>query len=191
MFDARVPNLWRKISWQSSTLGFWFTELLERNEQFNYWVFTGRPDVFWMTGFFNPQGFLTAMRQEVTRAHKGWALDSVTLHNDVIKQFKEEITCAPPEGVYVYGLCLDGAGWDRRNCRLCESPAKVLFTPIPVVHMFAINSTAPKDPRLYQCPVYKKPNRTDLTYITFIVLKTTQSPDHWILRGVAALCDIK
>lgn len=95
------------------------------------------------------------------------------------------------EGVYVHGLYLDGAGWDRRNCRLCEPPAKVLFTPMPVVHMFAVNSTAPKDPRLYQCPVYKKPHRTDLTYITFIVLKTNQSPDHWILRGVAALCDIK
>lgn len=42
------------------------------------------------------KGFLTAMRQEVTRAHKGWALDSVTLHNDVIKAFKEDITAAPP-----------------------------------------------------------------------------------------------
>lgn len=56
MFDAKVPSLWRKVSWQSSTLGFWYTELLERNDQFFRWVFQGRPDVFWMTGLFNPQG---------------------------------------------------------------------------------------------------------------------------------------
>lgn len=35
------------------------------------------------------------MRQEVTRAHKGWALDSVTLHNDVLKQSKEDINSPP------------------------------------------------------------------------------------------------
>merc|ERR1719394_1193253 len=117
MFDARIPALWRKISWQSSTLGFWFTELLERNDQFSTWIYEGRPKVFWMTGFFNPQGFLTAMRQEVTRAHKGWSLDSVQLYNDVTKQSREEITTPPAEGLYVYGLFLDGAGWDRRNSR--------------------------------------------------------------------------
>ncbi|XP_078119766.1 dynein axonemal heavy chain 8-like [Sander vitreus] len=191
IFDARVPNLWKKISWESSTLGFWFTELLERNKQFRSWVFEGRPKTFWMTGFFNPQGFLTAMRQEVTRANKGWALDTVTLTNKVLKQAQEEITASPTEGVYVYGLYLDGAGWDRKNTYLIESSPKVLFTPLPVIHMFAVNSTAPVDPKLYVCPVYKKPRRTDLNYITAVVLPTIQSPDHWILRGVALLCDIK
>ncbi|GCB61604.1 hypothetical protein scyTo_0004125, partial [Scyliorhinus torazame] len=191
MYNARVPAVWKRISWDSSTLGFWFTEFLERNAQFSSWIYDGRPNVFWMTGFFNPQGFLTAMRQEVTRAHRGWALDSVTLHNEVTKLMKEEIKVPPAEGVYIHGLYLDGAGWDRRNIRLTESTAKVLFTMLPVIYIFAINSTAPKDPKLYICPVYKKPQRTDLTFITALCLKTVQAPDHWTLRGAALLCDIK
>ncbi|KAM4587304.1 dynein axonemal heavy chain 8-like [Odontesthes bonariensis] len=191
IFDARVPSLWRKISWESSTLGFWYTELIQRNKQFYSWVFQGRPKAFWMTGFFNPQGFLTAMRQEVTRANKGWALDTVTLNNNVLKKSMEEITASPTEGVYVYGLFLEGAGWNRKNITLIESSPKVLFTPMPVIHMFAIKSNAPVDPKLYACPIYKKPRRTDLNYITAVVLPTVQSPDHWILRGVALLCDIK
>uniref|UniRef100_A0A8C3GNK9 Dynein axonemal heavy chain 8 n=1 Tax=Cairina moschata TaxID=8855 RepID=A0A8C3GNK9_CAIMO len=191
MYDARIPQIWKRVSWDSSTLGFWFTELLERNTQFSTWIFEGRPNVFWMTGFFNPQGFLTAMRQEATRAHKGWALDTVTIHNEVLKQNKEEITAPPSEGVYIYGLYLEGAGWDKRNSKLIESTPKILFVQLPVVHIFSINTTGPKDPKLYVCPVYKKPSRTDLNYITVIYLRTVVSPDHWILRGVALLCDIK
>nr|XP_037867095.1 dynein heavy chain 8, axonemal isoform X2 [Bombyx mori] len=191
IYDAKVPNIWLKSSWSSSTLGFWFTEFLERNTQFSTWCFQARPNSFWMTGFFNPQGFLTAMRQEVTRAHKGWALDMVALHNDVTKYTYDEIKAPPPEGVFIHGVFLDGAGWDRRNMRLTESILKVLYTPVPVIHVYAINSTAPKDPKLYQCPVYKKPRRTDLTFITPLWLPTIKNPDHWILRGVAILCDTK
>ncbi|KAJ0065958.1 hypothetical protein NL108_000216 [Boleophthalmus pectinirostris] len=190
MYDARIPARWKKASWASSTLGFWFTELLERNRQFQAWIFEGRPNCFWMTGFFNPQGFLTAMRQEITRANKGWALDRMVLCNEVTKWMKDDITQPPVEGVYVYGLYLEGAGWDRRNSKLIDSKPKVLFEMMPVIRMYAENNGV-KDHHLYMCPIYKKPIRTDLNYIADVDLKTTLPPEYWILRGVALLCDVK
>ncbi|XP_023388715.1 dynein heavy chain 5, axonemal [Pteropus vampyrus] len=190
MFDARIPAQWKKVSWVSSTLGFWFTELIERNCQFTSWVFNDRPHCFWMTGFFNPQGFLTAMRQEITRANKGWALDNMVLCNEVTKWMKDDISAPPAEGVYVYGLYLEGAGWDKRNMKLIESKPKVLFELMPVIRIYAENNTL-RDPRFYSCPIYKKPVRTDLNYIATMDLRTAQAPVHWVLRGVALLCDVK
>uniref|UniRef100_A0A3P9MF80 Dynein, axonemal, heavy chain 5 n=1 Tax=Oryzias latipes TaxID=8090 RepID=A0A3P9MF80_ORYLA len=190
MYDARIPARWMKQeSWASSTLGFWFTELLERSRQFQTWLFKGRPNCFWMTGFFNPQGFLTAMKQEIARANKGWALDRMVLCNEVTKWMKDDIPHPPAKGVYVYGLYLEGASWDRNNCRLTESKPKVLFEMMPVIWMYAENNV--KDPRLYSCPIYKKPTRTDINCIASVGLKTTQPPEHWVLRGVALLCDVK
>jgi len=94
-FDARVPPTWlydpsgAEISWLLPTLGSWFGSLIERNNQLDSWRKGGRPQVFWLTGFFNPQGFLTGMKQEVTRMHRGgkgpggketeaWSLDEVS-----------------------------------------------------------------------------------------------------------------
>lgn len=190
MFDARIPNHWTKVSWLSSTLGFWFSELLERNCQFTSWIFNGRPHCFWMTGFFNCQGFLTAMRQEITRANKGWALDNTVLCNEVTKWMKDDISAPPAEGVYVYGLYLEGAGWDKRNMKLTESKPKVLFELMPVIRIYAENNTI-RDPWFYSCPIYKKPVRTNLNYIAAVDLRTAQAPEHWVLRGVALLCDTK
>nr|XP_022920640.1 dynein heavy chain 5, axonemal [Onthophagus taurus] len=191
MYDARIPERWLKISWESATLGFWYTELLERDHQFRTWLNNGKPNVFWMTGFFNPQGFLTAMRQDVTRAHKGWALDSVVLQNLITKYNKEDLRDGPAEGVYVHGLFLEGASLDRKSGKLIESKPKVLYEQMPVIYIFAINTTAGKDPKLYECPIYRKPQRTDLKYVGSIDFETDHNPRHWTLRGVALLCDIK
>ena len=94
------------------------------------------------------------------------------------------------EGVYVYGLFLEGAGWDIRTSRVVQSSPKILFVVLPVVKMYAI-LTAVRDARQYQCPVYKTPRRTDLTYVSFIMLACTKNPATWIMRAVAALCDTK
>eukprot|EP00912_Choanoflagellata_sp_UC4_P002376 UC4_evm2s1496 len=189
IYDARVPAAWSKISWQDTTLGFWFTGLIDRYHQFNRWVYYGRPKSYWMTGFFNPTGFLTAMRQEVTRAHKGWALDNVVLANTILRLSKEEISEAPPEGLYIHGLFIEGASWSRKEAKLVESKPKVLFEQMPIVHVYAINAASGHDPKCYECPVYKKSRRTDLNYIFMVDLKSTCNPDRWTLRGVALLCD--
>ena len=41
------------------------------------------------------------------------------------------------EGVYVHGLFLEGASWDKRTAKLVESPPKILFSNLPIVRMFA------------------------------------------------------
>ena len=106
------------------------------------------------------------MRQEITRAHKGWALDNVALANDVTKMMKEDVSSSPAEGVYVHGLFLDGAGWDRRNCRLTDPPPKVLFTALRVVHIYAVDTAAMiRDPK----------NNTDA--LKFMSVLCTSSPD--------------
>lgn len=57
------------------------------------------------------------------------------------------------EGVYVYGLFLEGAGWDRRNIRLCESANKVLYVLMPVIHIFALYNVSEKNQKLYQVSI--------------------------------------
>ena len=38
------------------------------------------------------------------------------------------------DGVYVSGLYLEGAGWDRRQGTLCEAKSMELVTVMPTIH---------------------------------------------------------
>lgn len=69
---------------------------------------------------------------------------------------------------------------------------RLYFFNVPINSLFGGFCVAGvKDHRLYSCPIYKKPVRTDLNYIAPVDLKTSVYPEHWILRGVALLCDVK
>jgi dynein heavy chain len=153
-----------------------------------------------MTGFFNPQGFLTAVQQEITRNHAAekWSLDQVVLHAEVTEHNVEHVRSHPKEGVYVHGLFMDGAAWNINEGSMVESAPKKLFSPMPVLMVTALTKAARKTVAgaasygpfgPYECPVYKYPARTD-RYLIFQVLLPTmnQKPLHWTLRGVALLC---
>jgi len=115
---------------------------------------------------------------------------------------REALKEAPREGIYVYGLYIEGA--KIRNGVLDELKAneKVLTHPMPVIHISASAdsgtsiSPAKQDRRqYYYAPVYKKPRRTDRNYVCTLRLECPPGdktgPDLWTLRGVALLCDIK
>jgi dynein heavy chain len=201
IFDARVPRGWTndasgaEISWLMPNLGGWFTGLGERQQMLNTWLENGRAimKAYWLTGFTNAQGFITGMRQEVTRQHKKdqWALDDVISHTEVLAHDHERIRDVPEEGQNVFGLFIEGGKWNRADMKLDESEPKKLFMAMPAIFM---TGTTPKDLKAmginygpsgpYNCACYKYPKRNDRYLIFRLMLKTEVHPFHWKLRGV-------
>merc|ERR1712054_452203 len=146
LFDAKVPNLWTftvagdEFSWILPTIGLWFSSLISRDDQNRSWLTNGRPTSFWLTGFFNPQGYLTAMKQEVVRRHKAdkGSLDDVVNRTEATTfERVEQVRAGPQEGVYIHGLFLDGAAFNRQEGILVESEPKRLFVLVPVFFVSA------------------------------------------------------
>jgi len=201
LFDARVPRGWTndpsgaEISWLMPNLGGWFTGLTERQAMLNNWLENGRSvmKAYWLTGFTNAQGFLTGMRQEVTRQHKKdqWALDDVISHTEVLPYDMERIREVPEEGQNIWGLFIEGGRWSRQDSRIEESEPKKLFTSMPAIFVTATTAKdlkamglnyGPNGP--YNTAVYKYPKRNDRYLIFRMMLRTEVHPYHWKLRGV-------
>ena len=192
LYMARVPASWTKASQlDAPNTGVWFTNIVKRAEQLSGWLSGGRPACFWLTGLFNPQGFLTANRQEVCRKHvrEGWALDDVVNLTRVVNMEREEVKKGPDEGVYIYGLFLDGCRWDKPGNKLADSVPKVLFAPLPVLLVTGqLASERKLDAYSYSAPCYKNKTRRGLNFIFPVDLRSEEPPQKWILRGVCLLC---
>lgn len=60
----QFPSLWKSVSFTSlKPLGSWIKNLLERIDFYNNWINNGYPPVYWISGFFFPQSFLTGILQ--------------------------------------------------------------------------------------------------------------------------------
>ena len=89
-------------------LSAWYADLLLRINELQGWTSDFiLPVSVWLSGFFNPQSFLTAIMQSTARKNE-LPLDRMCLVCEVTKKFsKDEFSGGPREGSYIHGLFME------------------------------------------------------------------------------------
>ncbi|CAH2038097.1 unnamed protein product, partial [Iphiclides podalirius] len=121
------------------------------------WIDEGPPAVFWISGFYFTQSFLTGVLQNFSR-HNRIPIDHVHFEFTVTAM-EAECEERPTFGVYCKGLFLEGARWNRQIEQLDESYPKILFDTIPIIWFKPALIEDFNPPPCYFCPIYKTSER--------------------------------
>ncbi|WIA11828.1 hypothetical protein OEZ85_011917 [Tetradesmus obliquus] len=195
LYDNQVPESWAARAYPSlKPLSSWVADLLQRLAFIQAWVVNGTPPVYWISGFFFPQAFLTGTLQNYARKN-ALPIDTVSFGFQVMDELGSGSGCSsgPEDGCYIRGLFLEGARWDGLQHQLAESRPKELFTEMPLVWLKPQQHRAKPASGIYDCSVYKTTTRAgtlsttghSTNFIMMLELGTELQPAHWIDRGVA------
>ncbi|KAM6054400.1 LOW QUALITY PROTEIN: dynein axonemal heavy chain 3 [Chlamydotis macqueenii] len=171
------------------------------NDKFSTdWVINGR--VFWLSGFFFTQSFLTGVLQNYARKYT-IPIDYIGFEFEVMKQ-EYTMQKMPEDGAYRIiewlGLCqrpvfLEGT-WDRESLVTGESLPKILYDSLPIILKLGESSRF-LHVNVYSCPVYKTRAKRGVlllaghsnSCVLSMELPSEKPQKHWI-NGVAALCPL-
>lgn len=190
----QVPALWKDKSFLSEKpLSSWIEDLNKRIDFLNDWINNGTPKVFWISGFFFPQAFVTGVLQNYARK-KVIAIDQLSFDFQILDdRTYKDITEKPEDGCYIYGMFIEGARWDPKKHFLAPSKPKELYTDLPLIWLVPQQNRVPPKEGIYNCPVYKVLSRRgtlsttghSTNFVMFIEIPSKDNEDIWIRAGVA------
>ena len=204
----QVPASWANKAYPSmKPLSAWVDDLVNRLNFIIDWVERGVPTVFWISGFYFPQAFLTGSLQNFARKYK-FPIDTVSFDFNILEVNHTEVNERPEDGVFVRGLYLEGARWCTETRSLTDSYPKQLYTELPVMHLLPQQNRPDKTADVYRCPVYKILSRRgtlsttghSTNFIMWIELPSNRTnilnnenkadQEEWIKAGVAAFSSL-
>jgi len=193
---GQVPAAWLAKSYPSlKPLGSYFDDFMKRLTFLQTWIDEGPPPVFWLSGFYFTQSFLTGVLQNYARKHKV-AID--TLGCD-FKVLRDKPTEKADDGCFCEGMFIDGGAWDRSNNVLTEQTPKVLFEVLPTMQLLPLLATEIKlEEGDYPIPLYKTSARRgtlsttghSTNFVMQMVVPSRKDEAHWVKRGVALLSQL-
>ncbi|CAM9110379.1 unnamed protein product, partial [Ectocarpus fasciculatus] len=218
MVLGKVPQMWSSVGYPSlKPLGSWVNDFLDRLKFLNDWFQSGKsPNVYWISGFFFTQAFITGTLQNYARKYSR-PIDKVEFDFRVLTPSEVEISSSlkPKDGAYIKGLFMEGARWDVENHVIDESLPRELFIQMPHLHLSPGDKTSipavegiPEQytgslqgtAHVYMCPVYKTSFRqgtlsttghsTNFVMFIRIPMAARHVQQHWIKRGVAMLTQL-
>jgi len=199
----RVPSQWENAGYPClKPLASWTEDHFARLSFMGGWLTDGPPNAYWLPSFFFPQGFMTAVKQTYSREYS-IAIDILVVGCEVTGMNANEVKKPPKDGVYVYGLFMEGARFDRDKMLIEESHNGELFDEMPCLWLKPSKNDEYKPQGCYDCPLYKTSIRAgtlsttghSTNFVVSLAIPTSKKInedngvcDHWVRRGTAMLC---
>jgi len=201
MFNSQmnnaVPEIWTKggIGYPClKPLNSWFEDMILRFDFFRDWVDGGIPIAYWISSFYFPQGFLTAVLQ-------GFSRNQLIPVDQLSFEFAMQDTADtkdlegyPEEGIYIHGLFMDGAAWNYTDMVMDDQQFGTMFVKCPIINFIPWQDKKP-NPDKYRIPIYKTSVRAgtlsttghSTNFVMPMEVETEMEPSYWTLKGAALL----
>ena len=128
---GHVPKQFLAKSFPSlKPLASYFTDLNERLAFLREWAEGKPPPVYWISGFFFTQAFITGSMQNFAR-RSSTPIDQVGFNMQFMK--KTEYASAPKSGVYIRGLFFEGSTWDVEEQLLVDCTGATIICAAPII----------------------------------------------------------
>ena len=110
--------------------------------------------LFWISGFFFPPALMTAGQQNEARKHQ-IPIDILSYGYTIMQEVPEDITAPPEAGIYIDGIFLEAARWDKRTRQMCDPKPKEIFSPMAIIRCDPVRHRVQPEEGIYRCPIYK------------------------------------